>query len=94
MPLAQREEKRGALAALALGPDTTAVAMNDALNDGEADTGSGKVIRRVQPLENSKEPVFPLHFKSFTVVADEKDLFPIGLRGAEFNRARLEKGAT
>src|SRR6188508_3423674 len=52
---AQGEVERGAFADLAFGPDVPAVAVDDALDGGEADAAAWKVRRRVQPLERPEQ---------------------------------------
>src|SRR5919204_6407796 len=53
----QRKEKRGAAVGLRLGPDTPAVAMDDALHDRQAHSGACIVLGTVQPLEHPKKLV-------------------------------------
>ena len=53
-PSSDGEIKRCAFFRLALRPDATAVAVNDALHDGQAHARAFKLLRAVQPLENTE----------------------------------------
>src|SRR2546421_5170451 len=65
----QGKEKRGAAVGLRLGPDTPAVAVDDALRDRQADAGAVIVLGAVQPLEHPKELVGVAHVEADAVVA-------------------------
>src|SRR5947209_5640035 len=65
----QRKEKRGAAVGRRLGPDTPAVAVDDALHDREAHSSACIVLGTVQPLEHPKEFVGVAHVEADTVVA-------------------------
>src|SRR5256885_2358692 len=49
------EEKGGALVQLRLGPDPSAVLVDDALADGQADAGAFKILHPVHALEHAEE---------------------------------------
>jgi len=58
-----------------LGPNTTAVAVDDPLYDGKAHTGTLVVSGAVQTLKDAKELVDVTHVKADTVVFDEIGTF-------------------
>src|SRR5919204_3739821 len=72
----QRKEKRGAVVGLRIGPDTPAVAVDDALHDREAHSSAGIVLGTVQPLEHPKEFVGVTHVEADAVVAHKVDRLP------------------
>jgi len=51
----QGEIKGSSFVHFGFSPDAAAVALDDALNDGEADAGAFKLLDGVQPLKNTKE---------------------------------------
>src|SRR5438477_565822 len=64
-----------------LGPDAPAVAVDDALHDGQADARAFVILGAVQPLEDAEEFVGILHIETHAVVFDKVDLFlDCGLR--------------
>ena len=73
----QCEIKRRALFRFALRPDSTPVAADDALHNGQADARAFKLVLRVQTLENSKEPVRFVLLKTRAVVFNEIDALPV-----------------
>src|SRR5437016_6102924 len=52
-------------------PDAPAVAVDDAVNDGQADTGSLIVLGAMQALEDAEKFVGVLHVEPHPVVLDE-----------------------
>src|SRR3954447_22773182 len=84
---AEGEIEGGAFLAFAFRPDVAAMALDDALDDGEANAGAGKLLRGMQPLENPKQPVFPFHIEAFAIVADEKNPLAFFLDRIKFSEA-------
>src|SRR4029077_2984931 len=79
------EVKCRALVDRRFGPDAAAVALNDALDDGEADASAFKIFRSVQPLKNFEQLVGVLHVKAGAVVAHEERLLAADSAGANFD---------
>src|SRR5437588_3531784 len=52
-----------------LGPDASAVARDDALDDREADAGAGKLVLPMQALKDAKQLVVVAHVEARAVVA-------------------------
>src|SRR3984893_598528 len=71
----RREVECRALINRRFGPDSPAVAMDDALHDREADAGAFEILRAMQPLEHAEQLVGVSHIEASTIVADEDDLF-------------------
>jgi hypothetical protein len=55
-----------------LGPDAPAVALDDSLHDGEADTGAFEVLGAVHPLKYAEQFAGVLGIEADSVVADRK----------------------
>src|SRR5581483_10416382 len=75
-----------ALADARLGPDPSAVAVDDALHDRQADAGPLEIFGAMQPLEHAKELVGVFHVEADSVVADEEDPFTAVVAGADLHR--------
>ena len=73
----QCEIKGSSFVHFGFSPDAAAVALDDALNDGEADAGAFKLLDGVQPLKNTKEIFRVAHIETGAVVANEKYSFPV-----------------
>src|SRR5881628_3013076 len=93
----QRKREFRSLSDFRLGPDASAVARDDALDDRQADAGAGKLVLPVQALKDAKQLVVVAHVEARTVVAHAVnqvcaaalagDLYPgRGLAGAVFQR--------
>src|SRR3954464_1995127 len=54
-----------------LGPDGAAVALDDFLDDREADAGALEILAAVQPLEDAEEPAVVLHVEADAIVLHE-----------------------
>src|SRR5919202_2155045 len=72
----QRKVKRGAAVGLRIGPDTPAMAVDDALRDREAHSSACIVLGTMQPLEHPKEFVGVAHVEADAVVAHKVDRLP------------------
>src|SRR6185437_9178282 len=64
----QKKIKSGAFARLRIGPDPSAVAIDDPLHDCEADTGPRKLYGTVQPLKHAEQLFVVLHVEPRAVV--------------------------
>ena len=62
------KEKGRALLDRGLGPDAPAVAVDDALHDGQPHTGALVLLGAVQPLEDAEELVRVRHIKAHAIV--------------------------
>src|SRR3546814_1097065 len=82
-PRSEGEVEGGALAYLAGRPQAPAVLVDDPLNGGEADAGSGKLAGVVQALKGAKELVGMCHVETRSVVADEIGVLPLVAAAAE-----------
>src|SRR5687768_2968659 len=69
--LSEREEERGALADLTVGPDRAAVALDDPLDRGQTDAGALELARRVQALKGCEHLRGLRGVETRAVVADE-----------------------
>src|SRR6185312_14895987 len=67
----EREVERRPLPQLALGPDTAAVALNDALDDRQAHARSFELRLRMQALEHAEQLARVLHLETDSVVTHE-----------------------
>jgi len=65
------EKERGPAVQLGLGPNSTAMALDDPLHDGESDAGSLILFGRMQSLKHAKQFVGIPHVKADTVVFHE-----------------------
>src|SRR5687767_15743331 len=81
----EREVKRGASVDGRVGPDAPAVAVDDALYDGQAHAGALIVLGAVQPLEDAEEFIGVLHVKTGAVVFHEIDALPVILPAADLD---------
>ena len=89
----QRKVKGGSFVQLGFGPDTPAVARDDSLNDGEADTSAFEFLLVVQSLKNAEQSIRIAHFKPRSIVANKINSFLIVLLAADFHqRAGLVAG--
>src|SRR5665213_514831 len=79
----ESEIKRRALFRLALSPYTTAVTVDDALHNRQADACAFKFFRRMQPLENAEKFVHVFHLKTRAVVFNEIDILSIFITAAD-----------
>src|SRR5919197_5945828 len=66
----QGETECRACIRLCLGPNRTAMAMDDALDNREAHAGAFILVRSMEPLEDAEELVGIFHPKPDTVVPD------------------------
>src|SRR6266403_4010087 len=73
----QGEIKRGSFVHLSLRPDATAVTLNDALNDGQADAGAFEVLHSMQPLKDAEQLRRITHIEPGPVVANKINGFSI-----------------
>ena len=80
--------KRCSLLYRAFGPNPAAVAVNDALHGGQANTGARKFSHAMQTLERSEKFVRVGHVEAGAVVAHKVGMFAFELCRAEFD-ARL-----
>src|SRR5262245_48057176 len=87
--LGKAQEERRALVDGALSPNTSAVAMDDAPDVGEADADAFELIGRVQPLKDAEKFVGIFHVKSDAVVADKKGNFVVRLGTADLDFSPL-----
>ena len=71
----EREIKTGAVTHLALGPNAPAVAMNDPLDNGQADAGAFKLVFTVQALKDAKKFINVLRIEAGSVIAHGVDIF-------------------
>src|SRR5690349_15328097 len=71
--LGQREVERRALVGLAVGPDSPAVAYDDALHQSEPHAGAAEFAFAVQPLEHAKQLRLVARIEACAVVADVVD---------------------
>src|SRR5438093_1586472 len=67
-PSLEGEVEGGALIGLGVGPDASAVALDDALHDGQADSGPLVLLGPVQPLEDAEQLVGVAHVEADPVV--------------------------
>src|ERR1017187_4972855 len=67
------------------GPDTTAMALNDALHDRQADAGAGEILGAMQPLKHVEQLAGILHVEADPVVGDEEHLFVSHLARADLD---------
>src|SRR3546814_4814161 len=91
-PRSEGEVEGGALAYLAGRPQAPAVLVDDPLNGGEADAGSGKLAGVVQALKGAKELVGMCHVETRSVVADEIGVLPLVAAAAELDAGRRAPG--
>ena len=85
----QGEIEGGALIDLGFGPDAAAVAVQDALHQGQADAGALVIFHRMQALEDAKQLVGVLHVEADAVIADEIDGFAVLPLAADFDAGRI-----
>jgi hypothetical protein len=71
----QREGEGGTTPDDGIRPHAAAVASDNAVHDGEANPGAGKVRHRMQPLKDAKEALRIGGIEAGTVVLDEVDPF-------------------
>src|SRR5712672_3333515 len=74
--LRQAEGERRALARFRLGPDAAAMALDDAVDDREADAGALELLGAVQPLKGAEELGGVAHVEPRAVVAHGIDPLP------------------
>src|SRR6266700_3920510 len=67
--------ERRSLTLLALGPNTAAMAENNALDYGEANAGAFEFILVVQSLQNTKQFVRVLHIETDSIITHKNDVF-------------------
>src|SRR5574340_1303088 len=85
-PLTQRERQRCAPVDLSVRADVTAVPADDALDDGQPDSGASIVLLRMQPLKDAKEMVCMPRVKADAVIPDRiQHLAAIGSRGLDLD---------
>src|SRR3990172_2250701 len=70
-PISNLEIERRAFVHFCLGPGTPAVALDDALDNGEADARAFVFLGAMQALEDPEEFVGVAHVEAHAVVADE-----------------------
>lgn len=71
-PIVGKSEKESrTLIGLGLGPDATAVAMDDPLHDGQADAGSLILVGEMESLKHAEQLVGIAHIKAHAIVFDE-----------------------
>ena len=87
----QGKIKRRSLALLGLGPNTAAMAENNALNVGEANAGAFEFIVVVQSLENTKQFVRVLHIETDSIITHKNDVFLSVRARADFDARRLRR---
>jgi hypothetical protein len=63
----------GAAVGKSLGPDPPAVALDDALHIGEADSGPLELLHPVQPMKHAEQLAHVGHVETDAVVLDEND---------------------
>ena len=73
------------MADFALGPNLAAVPINDPLDSGEADAGTGKLSRGVESSEGTKKLVGVSHVKAYAVIAHEISGSAFACRPAKFD---------
>ena len=56
---------------MALGPDSAAVPMHDALNRGQPDARAFECLRRVQALEYAEQLIYIFHVEADAIIANE-----------------------
>jgi len=73
----KRKKECGAAADFALGPDASAVTLDDPSNRGEAYAGAREFMGLVQPLKGPEKFTAVLHVKAGAVILDEINLFAV-----------------
>ena len=85
----QREEERRPLAGRGLHPDPSAVALDDALAQREADAGARILLRPVQPLEDDEQALKCLGSMPMPLSFTEKIHSAPSLRAEMWTRGRV-----
>src|SRR5262245_59607246 len=85
----EREEECCPLVNDGVRPDPAAMAMDDALHDGQADACALEVLRPMQTLEDSEELVRILHVEPGSVVAHVEDVVAVLAPTADVHARRL-----
>src|SRR5213594_3289992 len=83
------EIESGALMQLRLSPHAAAMPVDDALDDGETDTGPFVFLSPVQALEHAKEFVRVAHVKAGAIVFNKVDRFAGSFLATDFNFAQV-----
>src|SRR5580704_2647426 len=81
----QRKIKRSAFIYFRLRPDVAAMPLDNALHDGQANSGAFKGLDRVQTLKNAKELARVLHVKARAIVANKTNLPTVFDHAAHFD---------
>src|SRR5207302_4166903 len=69
-----------------LGPDSTAVLADDAIDRGEADTGAFELLGAMQALKYAEQFVGIFHVEPDTIVANEDGRIAIVLNAADLDK--------
>jgi hypothetical protein len=69
--IGESEKERRSLIGLGLGPDTTAVAMDDPLHNRQANAGSLILFGEMESLKHAEQFVDIAHVKANAIVFDE-----------------------
>ena len=72
-----------------LGPDLSAVPVDDALSGSQSDSGPFKLLRPVQTLKHPEELIYILHLKACSVVPHEQlclTFLTVGTANLDFSR--------
>src|SRR5262245_10397236 len=78
----QGEIERRPLVPLGFGPDASAVAVHDALGDGQADARPLELLRVMKPLEDFEQLVGIAHVEAGAVIFDKVGRTPVLVRAA------------
>src|SRR5262249_15114993 len=89
----QRKGKSRAFVELALRPDAPAMSTDDALDDGQAHAGAGKVLAPVQSLEYAEKLFRVAHVEARAVVDDLEDRLAILETAEDLHLGRGPLGA-
>jgi len=82
----ERELEAGAFVRLGLDPDAAAVAVDDALDDGEPDARARKLTFGVQALKDTEEATGVFHVEAGAIVAHGTDEFVAARIAFHFDR--------
>ncbi len=84
-----REPERRSVVHFSLRPDLPSVALDDAVNERQANARAGELVVRVQPLKHTKQPGRVPHVEACAVIPDEKDVRTISTLRSNLDRRTL-----
>src|SRR5215510_2923652 len=85
----QSKVKRRALVHDSLGPDASAMTVDDALHNSEAHACALILLGAVQSLKDAEELMSIAHVETYAIVFDEVDVLVAGVLTTHFNAGAL-----